>query len=247
MPFENDESPGDDDITVGNPNLDFETAIGWDVGYEHRIGERGIAGINFFHRDVQDLISLVSTGEDSGNGGFIYTYSNVGDGEVDGWEFDISTPLTFIGLDETGFFANYTSLDSSRTDPITGLEATFNAQPEYVYNYGFTQNVPSWGTSFGFSYRKQGLSQSFFLGEIENQWYDANLEVFIEQRINENIVVRLVGNNLLDADSIQAERNYDGDSAEEIAENMINNDVDEFEIERENSSPTVLLTLRAVF
>jgi outer membrane receptor for ferrienterochelin and colicins len=247
VPFENDESPGDNDITVGNPDLEFETAIGWDIGYEHRLGERGVVGINFFHRNVENLISLVSTGEDSGNDGFIYTYDNVGDGEVDGWEFDISTPLSFIGLDETGFFGNYTHLDSERTDPVTGLEARFNAQPEYVYNYGITQNIPNWGTSIGFSYRKQGLSQSFFLGEIENQWYDANLEVFIEQRINENIVVRLVGNNLLDADSIQAEKNYDGDSAAEIAENMINNDVDEFEIERENSSPTVMLTLRAVF
>jgi outer membrane receptor for ferrienterochelin and colicins len=59
--------------------------------------------------------------------------------------------------------------------------------------------------------------------------------------------MRIVGNNLLDADSIQSERNFDGDSAEELRDAMLANDVDEFEIERENSSPTVLVTLRAVF
>jgi outer membrane receptor protein involved in Fe transport len=247
VPFADEESPGDDDETVGNPNLGLETAWGVDVGYEHRLGERGVIGVNYFHRDVSDLISLVNTGVPSGGGGFVYSYDNVGDGEVWGWEVDISTPLDFIGLPETGFFANYTDLNSERTDPFTGLQSTFNAQPEFVYNYGITHNIPSWNTSFGFSYREQGMSRSLFLGEIEDQWYDGNLEVFVEQRLSNSVVLRIVGNNLLDADSIQSEKNFDGDSAEELRDAMLANDVDEFEIERENSSPTIMVTLRAVF
>ena len=71
--------------------------------------------------------------------------------------------------------------------------------------------------------------------------------MFVEHRISDKVVVRVVGNNLFDADSIQSERIYDGDSAEELRDAMLANDVDEFEIERENSSPTVMVTLRAVF
>ncbi|MEZ5961708.1 MAG: TonB-dependent receptor [Hyphomonadaceae bacterium] len=248
VPFADSDSPEDDDETFGNPDLKQETSWGYDIGYEHRLGQRGVVGFNYFHRDVSDLISLVNTGVSTGvPGAFEYTYANTGDGEVSGWEVDISTPLSFMGLDETGFFANYTSLDSERTEPLTGLTARFNAQPEYVYNFGVTQNLPSWNSSFGFSYRKQGMSESLFLGEVERQWYDANLEVFIEHRLSENVVLRIVGNNLLDADSIQAERNFDGDTAQEIIDNQIAGDVDEFEVERENSSPTVLFSVRAVF
>jgi outer membrane receptor protein involved in Fe transport len=247
VPFEDEESPGDDDITVGNPNLGIETAYGYDIGYEHRIGDRGVIGFNYFHRDVSNLISLVRTPLACACAGGLYTYDNIGDGEVWGWEVDVSTPLGFIGLRDTGFFANYTDLNSERTDPFTGIETTFNAQPEYVYNWGITHNMEALRTSFGFSYRKQGMSRSLFLGEIEDQWYDANLEVFVEHRITNSMVIRLVANNLLDADSTQAERNFDGDSAEELRDAMLANDVDEFEIERENSSPTLLLTLRAVF
>ncbi|MGE0742319.1 MAG: TonB-dependent receptor plug domain-containing protein [Hyphomonadaceae bacterium] len=247
VPFEDEETPGDDDITIGNPDLGLETAWGYDIGYEHRIGQRGVIGINYFHRQVSDLISLVRSPIACACPGGLYTYDNIGDGEVWGWEVDISTPLSFIGLDDTGFFANYTDLDSERTDPFTGIETTFNAQPEYVYNWGITQNIPAINSSIGFSYRKQGKSRSLFLGEIEDQWYDANLEVFVEHRIANNLVLRVVGNNLLDADSIQSERNYDGDTAEELRDAMLANDVDEFEIERENSSPTILVTLRAVF
>jgi len=247
VPFADEETPGDDDETIGNPDLGLETAWGVDLGYEHRIGERGIIGVNFFHREVSDLISLVSTGVPTGGGGFVYTYDNIGDGTVWGWELDISTPLDLIGLPETGFFLNYTDLNSERVDPLTGIETTFNAQPEFVYNYGITHNIPSWNTSFGFSYREQGMSRSLFLGEIEDQWYDGNLEVFIEHRINDNLVMRIVGNNLLDADSLQAEKIFDGDNAIELRDAMLANDVDEFEIERENSSPTIMVTLRAVF
>lgn len=248
VPFANSDSPEDDDETFGNPNLKQETSWGYDIGYEHRLGQRGVIGFNYFHRDVSDLISLVNTGVSTGvPGAFEYTYENTGDGEVSGWEVDVSTPLSFLGLNETGFFANYTSLDSERIEPLTGLTARFNAQPEYVYNFGVTQNLPSWNTSFGFSYRKQGMSESLFLGEVERQWYDANLEVFIEHRLSDNVVLRIVGNNLLDADSIQAERNYDGDTAQEIVDNQIADDIDEFEVERENSSPTILFSVRAVF
>lgn len=248
VPFADGDSPEDDDETFGNPDLEQETSWGWDIGYEHRLAGRGVIGFNYFHRDIENLISLVNTGVSTGvPGAFEYTYANTGDGEVSGWEVDVSTPLSFIGLDETGFFANYTSLDSERIEPLTGLEARFNAQPEYVYNWGVTQNIPSWDMSAGFSYRKQGLSTSVFLGEVERQWYDANLEVFIERRLSENLVLRLVGNNLLDADSIQAEQNFDGDTAQEIIDNQIAGDIDEYEIERENSSPTVLISLRAVF
>jgi outer membrane receptor protein involved in Fe transport len=248
VPFANSDSPEDDDETFGNPNLEQETAWGYDIGYEHRIGRRGVVGFNYFHRDVENLISLVNTGISTGvPGAFEYTYENTGDGEVSGWEVDVSTPLDFIGLDETGFFANYTSLDSERVEPMTGLTARFNAQPEYVYNWGVTHNIESIGTTLGFSYRKQGMSESLFLGEEERQWYDANLEVFVEKRLSESMVLRLVGNNLLDADSIQAERNFGGDFASEIIQNQIDDNVEEFEVERENSSPTVLISLRAVF
>ncbi len=247
------ESPGDEDSTIGNPNLEFETAIGFDVGYEHRFAGQGVLGINLFRRDISSLIGLVNTGEDAdsvpgGDGdGNLYTYQNLGDAKVWGVELDISTPLSFLGLDETGFFANYTKLWSEREDPVTGGTIRLDFQPEYIYNFGLTQNFPSIGASMGFSYQKQGESRFVTLGEIETQEYDGNLEVFLEKRLGDKIVVRLSGNNLLDAVSNQTERGYDGDSGAEIADNQRNNNVDAFEVEHEESSPTILFTVRAVF
>lgn len=50
-----EEEVGDSDL-LGNPALEPETAWGGDLGYEQRIGKTGVAGINVFYRDVQNLV-----------------------------------------------------------------------------------------------------------------------------------------------------------------------------------------------
>ena len=249
------ESPADEDVTIGNPDLGFETSVGVDLGYERRFGGRGVLGVNVFTRRISDLIALVNTGlpvseigvDPDDFPGSLYTYQNIGDAETHGIEFDLSTPLGFMGLEETGIFANYTRLWSDRDDPAGGDKITIDYQPKYVYNVGITQNLPSWNASFGFSYQKQGESRFVTYGEIESQVYDGNLEFFVEKRLGDRWVVRLTGNNLLDADSLQAESGFDGDNGAEILANQAAYDVDAYEIERENSSPRWTLTLRAVF
>ena len=251
VPFVDRDNPEDDDVTIGNPNLQFETSWGVDVGLEQSLPGRGIVGVNFFHRWVRDLIGLVNTGDpadpDDPDAGDVFTFENTGRGRVYGLEFDLSTPLGFIGLENTGLFANYTRLWSTRTDPTTGLEAPFNGQPSYVYNFGLTQDIPSIAASFGFSYRKQGRSSSLFFGEEEFQEYGGNLEAFIEKRIGRNIVLRLTGNNLLDARSLQWERGFDGDTGAEVLENQRAGIVDSFEVEHEETSRQITLTARVVF
>ena len=255
VPFRLTDDPEDNDVTIGNPNLKFESAWGVDFGLEQRL-PRGIVGLNFFYRKVRDLISLVNTNvpvfpdadpdSDEGRARF-YSYDNVGNGKVYGLEFDLSAPLSFIGLDNTGLFANYTRLWSKRTEPNTGQKVPFDGQPKYVYNFGVTQDIPSWGVSAGFSFRKQGQARSTFLGEEEYQKYEGNLEAYLEKRIGKNFVLRLSGTNLLDARSLQWERNFDGDTGLEIIENQQNGDVDNFEVEHEETTPQVMLTARLVF
>ena len=64
LPLTLEEEFEDNDF-VGNPALDPETAWGIDIGYERRLGRRGIVGVNVFYRDVKDLIEVVNTGAPS--------------------------------------------------------------------------------------------------------------------------------------------------------------------------------------
>ncbi|MEQ8177850.1 MAG: TonB-dependent receptor [Amphiplicatus sp.] len=244
-PFEEDETPGDDDILVGNPSLDVETSWGFDIGYERRLPSRGVVGLNFFYRDITDLIELVPVGPFGS--GSEFSPQNTGDAQAWGVEFDISTPLGFVGLDETAFYANAAWLQSEVTDLNTGIERKLINQPDFVYNVSLVQNFPNYGFTAGASYQKRGLSVEYGFDEIRDISYGGNLEMFLEKRLGDKIVVRFSATNLLDAEKLEVISAYDGDSAAEFAEAIINGDVDGIEIEHEQSSRVYTLTLRAAF
>src|SRR3546814_11041130 len=126
---------------------------------------------------MSDLIGLVNTGltvSDIGLDpedvpGSLYTYRNIGDARVHGVELDLSTPLAFIGLAETGVFAHYTRLWADRDDPATGESIAIDYQPTSVYNLGLTLKIPTWKPRFGFSYQPQGATRFLASGENKKQ------------------------------------------------------------------------------
>jgi outer membrane receptor protein involved in Fe transport len=251
-PVEEDESPSDGDVTLGNPLLRNQTAWGIDVGYERRLPGNGIFGVNAFYRDVSDLIELVNTGvpvldDDDEQIGNVYEPRNIGDGEVWGIEFDLSTPLGFIGLPDTGVFANYTYLDSSTRDPFTGENRRFNAQPHHVYNVGFIQTLRSLNASFGATVSGRSTSIESNFDEVVRLRYNPDLEAFVEYRFNRNFLIRLSAQNLLNRTKREFFTKFDGDSLEEVLENRANGDIDEYELERERSGRLFQVTLRAAF
>jgi outer membrane receptor protein involved in Fe transport len=248
IPFVLDDQPDDLDTVAGNPDLEFETANGFDLGFEFNLPGGGVFGVNGFYRDISNLIQLVNLGpngeseDDDGDLiiGDAFTFRNVGNAEAYGLEFDLSTPLTFINLPDTGLFANFTLLRSDAENAFIDLEeVSINDQPRYVYNVGMTHSFRDAGITFGVSYQKQGRARSTFFDEIEETHFSANLEAFIEKRLNDSMVIRLSGNNLLDANTVQSEENFDGP--------ITAGDLDDFEIERETAQPRLQLTFRAVF
>lgn len=231
---------GDNDFQ-GNPDLKPETAWGVDLGWERQLPGRGVVGLNVFYRDVKDLIEVYNTEAegDDGPGTFIYSADNVGDGKVWGVEFDLSTPLSFIGWDNTGVFLNYSWLDSEIDDDFGARR--FNSQSDYVLNVGFIQDVPTWGASFGVTYRKQGDAYSRVVGEEVTTSYDGDLEAFVEKRIGKSLVVRLTGSNLLDGEKKEVFDKFDN------AADQIDRDYDEYELERESAGPVFQLIARYAF
>ena len=260
---------GDNDF-IGNPDLDPEVANGLDLGFERRLGNRGVVGVNVFYRDVKDLIELVNTGDPSEDArgflgrryrrlhgrershraeaeaaipfdpeSFVFTASNVGDGKVWGVELDLSTPLTVLGMPDTGVFLNYSWLDSEVNDFLG--KRRFNNQAKSVYNVGFIQSLPSLQASFGVSYRKQGSAFSRVLAEEVTTTYGADLELFVEKTFGENLSVRLAGTNLLDAKKHEIFDKFDNQA------DQVDRDYDEYEREYEYAGPRIQLVVRWAF
>lgn len=232
-----EEELGDNDL-LGNPFLEPETAVGFDIGFEHSLGTTGIVGINYFERKVKDLVELANTGVEGseGEGTFVLQPRNTGDGEVRGIELDLSTPLSFVGLDNTGIFLNYSWLDSEIEDMFG--KRRFNDQSKQVYNFGFIQDLPRFAAAFGASYRKQGDAFGRIVSEEVKTSYDGDLEVFVEKRFGERLTLRLVGSNLLDAAKREVFNKFD------TIEDQRTRRFDEYELESEVAGPFYQLMVR---
>ncbi|MBC7768205.1 MAG: TonB-dependent receptor [Phycisphaerales bacterium] len=235
-----EEELGDSDFQ-GVPTLDPETAWGIDIGYERRLGRTGIVGVNYFYRDVSDLIEIFNTGVEGseGPGTFVYSARNTGDGKVWGVEFDLSTSLSALGLENTGVFFNYSWLDSEVEDEIGTRR--FNSQAESIFNIGFIQDLPRINSSFGVTYRDQGSAFSRVVAEEVTTEYGADLEFFVEHRFGSNFTVRLTGSNLLDESKDEVFDKFDN-LADQIAR-----DYDEYELESESAGPVFQLVGRYAF
>lgn len=239
-----EEELGESDF-LGNPELEPETAYGFDLGFERRLGRRGVVGLNFFYRDVTDLIELAAVTDAGGTplpgseGEGVFSPANVGDGEVYGVEFDLSTPLDFVGMENTGVFVNVSWLDS-RVEDFLG-ERRFNGQSDYVASAGFTHDIPTWGAAFGASWRSQGDAFDRVLAEEVSTTYGDDLEIFVEKTFGENIVLRLTGSNLLNASKDEVFDKFDN------FDEQIARDYDEYEVETEEAGPVYKLILRVAF
>jgi iron complex outermembrane receptor protein len=231
---------GDNDL-LGNPDLKPETAWGADLGYERRIGSSGVVGVNIFYRAVSDLIEAANTLEEGseGPGTFIFQPRNTGEGSVYGIEVDVSTPLSFIGLENTGVFLNASWLDSD-IDDVFGSRR-FNDQSDYVLNFGFIHDLPVLEAAFGATYRKQGDAFGRVVGEEITTSYGADLEVFVEKRLGESFTLRLVGSNLLNGSKDEIFNKFN------TMNDQINRSFDEYELESEDAGRVIQLIGRYAF
>lgn len=231
---------GDNDL-LGNPDLEPERAWGLDLGWERRLGRRGVVGVNLFYRDIGDLIEIANTGVegDEGEGTWVLQPRNTGDGQVWGAEFDLSTPLTAFGLENTGVFFNYSWLDSEIEDGFGTRK--FNDQSDYVFNVGFIQDLVALDASFGLTYRKQGEAFGRIIGEEVRTSYDGDLEAFVEKRFGEAWTLRLTGSNLLNASKDEVFDKFN------TLEEQLDRDYDEYEVETEKGGRLYQLVLRYSF
>lgn len=257
---------GDNDF-IGNPRLELEKAWGVDLGFEHRLGKRGVVGVNLFYRDVKDLIELINTGAPSETvledfedeiGEFLeshpgatpqtpgyprldpdsFVYSAANVGDGEVYGVELDLSTPLTAFGLPDTGAFFNySWLDSRVDDALG-QRRFNDQARSVLNVGFIQDLPAIDANFGLSYRRQGRAYSRLLAEEVETRYGADLEAFIEKRFGTQWSVRLIGTNLLDASKDETFHKFD------TLDDQIARDYDEYELETEQSGPVYQFVAR---
>lgn len=190
---------------VGNPELQAESAIGYELGWEHFFSRRaGVVGVNGFYRDVSDLIEN-RVDLNTGSGRYEEKPVNVGDGKVWGVELDGKRRLDVVGLPGVTLHGNIAWLDSEVTDAATGQKRRFKEQPDYTANLGFDYAPGGSAWEFGANYNRIAAIDSDEIKEdgkrnLSHEAAKAFLDVYAVRRLNKTFTLRFSASNLLEAE-----------------------------------------------
>ncbi len=137
-------------ITRGNPNLDPESSVTYDMGIGYSKPSWGLStDITYFHTDVKDKITKETIG-------LTGTYQNTLGAEMHGLEYmlsyDIGVPLKWDR--SLSFFFNGTSYFDATEELTTGIERDIHNVASHTYNYGISYDDGMFDSKLHF--RKQG-------------------------------------------------------------------------------------------
>jgi len=195
----------DEEVDVGNPELDPYKSTNLDLSFERYLGQTGIVSLGLFHKSIDDYIVQTFSNDDPEYPGFDVTRVINGDeAKVFGAEFNWQQELTFlphgwdgllVGLSATWLDTDFDpGLVDRAGDDFTLPRASKNL---YSAHLGYEK--------FGFSARVAAVYRSEYLDTIgDSRAYDiyvapnTQLDFSMDYRITDAVSVYFEAQNLLD-------------------------------------------------
>lgn len=196
----------DNDLALGNPDLQPETTWRLDVSQEQRFGKDMVVKLILFHdwiSDVQDLLPLSPDFEAPGN---------IGDGERWGVELESTFPLDGLGLKAARLDINARWQDSRVEDPVTSqdrvlsdtspggalLPLNYRAENRYALIVDFRQDFQEARFAWGWDVRSRAERPTFKVNELDIKDEGTEFNVFVETTRWLNAKIKLAAENIFD-------------------------------------------------
>ncbi len=195
----------DNEVRVGNPQLDPYESTNLDFSFERYLGQTGIVSLGLFHKDIDGYIVQTVSDSDAEYPGFEVTRSLNGDkAKVFGAEFNWQQQLAFLPGAWSGLLvgASGTWLDTEFDPGIRARAADDFTLPRASKNVYSAHVGYEWG---GFSTRLAGVYRSEYLDSIgDSRAYDiyvaphTQLDFSLDYKFSKNVSLYLEASNLLD-------------------------------------------------
>jgi iron complex outermembrane receptor protein len=132
---------------AGNPNLKEESALSYELRYEHFFEDKGVVSIGGFYRDISDKIEKLTLLE---GGRYVERPENAGEGKLWSLELELKKSLdSYVG--GLGIFGNASFQNSSLVSD--GVKRTIKGTNDYIYNIGIDHRLESYRLTYGAAYR----------------------------------------------------------------------------------------------
>jgi iron complex outermembrane receptor protein len=223
----------------GNAELKAEEARGIELGVEHYFwGNRGVAGINFYNRDVKDFIQKMSSLEGAR---YVERPYNAGDARFWGVELDWRLPVLRKGPHQITLTGNHSELRGQVKNSSGSGESDVKDMPPRITTLGLDWlHTPSrWSAGFVVNHTPDYQTDSVDgdgKREIKKRNKADLLDLYIQKSFSAAAEIRLIAKNVLAIDKDEATRKYNANGSFSSAEAKV-----------ESSKPTIFLTFESRF
>ena len=207
----------DDDLALGNPDLEPESTWVVELSEERRFGELGVIKATLFHdwiSDVEDLLPLNSDFEVPGN---------IGAGKRWGLQFEATLSLEALGLTGARLDIEARIQDSDVTDPVTGDDRELSGlgnvgkplalddENRYAFAVDFRQDFERERFAWGWDVRKRDNRIAYRVNELVEYEDGTEFNVFAETTRWWGLKIRLAAQNLTNFNQLRHRTIYDGE------------------------------------
>jgi len=193
----------DEDLALGNPDIQPDTTWAAELSHENRIGRESVVKVTVFHHWITDVLDLLPLSLDFEAPG------NIGDGRRWGVELESTLPLDWVGLPGARLKLAGRWQDSTVIDPVTrerrvlsvlrGPNApdSFNVDNEYVYSIDYRQDFEIARVAWGWNITSGAEQPKYKVNELEIYDEGISINTFIETTRWFGIKINLFAENIL--------------------------------------------------
>jgi TonB-dependent receptor len=179
----------DEEVFLGNPNLEALESVNWDASIEHYLPSLGIVSASVFYKDIKNFSYEISI-----DGGYaplpdyeLTTFRNGSSGEIRGLELAYQQQLRMLPapFDGLGLMANVTFANSEAIYPTRpGEKLPFIGNSEQVGNLALTYERGGFFTRLALNYRSERLreDEAFGSDRFEDTWVDSSTQLDLTAR-----------------------------------------------------------------
>lgn len=165
---------GDDELALGNPELQPDTRWRYSLAGEWRFGGLGSLTLTAFHEQISDVIDVLLAGPG------LEATGNIGSATRSGIEYEGTLPLTFLGLKNVRLDFRGQFQQSSVVDPILQTKRRLSNEQSWDSAIEFRQDFNVSKISWGGIIELGGWSPIFGTDEFDRGIRQADLDLFFE-------------------------------------------------------------------
>ena len=200
----------DDDLALGNPDLEPESTWVAELSEERRFGELGVFKITLFYHWITEVEDLLPVRIPPPIDALSEVPGNIGSGERWGVVLETTLPLDRLGLAGARLDINARLQDSRVTDPVTGEDRVLSGEGDvrkplslsnenrYAFAVNFRQDFEVARFAWGWDLRKRGNRFEYKVDELAEHEDGLEANVFVETTRWLGLKMRLDAQNLTD-------------------------------------------------